>query len=185
MSTIKVWTKQHRTVPDVLARDGVYRAKGRFIAMDLGEHAPLVLEVYDWLVRNSPAAATRPPGAEYPVWVSPVRQATMLPDENTVVMELTLDEALITPVNIAKWGAMLNYSYLPRDEADARRHKKLLADYGTSDARAFMTPFYPEIKREILDSWPRLFDDGVRLGNDLTYGTIWEIRSEWMTDLLP
>ncbi|MBR0332133.1 MAG: DUF3841 domain-containing protein, partial [Alistipes sp.] len=39
-------------------------------------------------------------------------------------------------VNIAKWGAMLNYSYLPADEADHKRHQKLLRDYGVSDVKA-------------------------------------------------
>ncbi|MBR6554715.1 MAG: DUF3841 domain-containing protein, partial [Clostridia bacterium] len=84
-------------------------------------------------------------------------------------------------VNIAKWGAILNYSYIPADEADDRRHKKLLRDYGVSDAKAFMTQFYPDIKREIIASWARLFDDRVQLGNDWCYGTIWEVKQEWIT----
>lgn len=184
MAEITVWTKQHASVLDELERTGLYRAKGRYIALDLEEHAPLVLEVYDWLVAHSPAAALRPEGAEYPVWVSFLREGTMLPGDGAVILELTLDPALITPVNVAKWGAMLNYSYLPQDEADARRHRKLLRDYGVSDARAFMTPFYPQIKREILDSWDRLFDDSVQLGSGLAYGNIWEVRSQWVTNIL-
>ena len=92
-----------------------------------------------------------------------------------------LEEAQITRVNIAKWGAILNYSYIPADEADDRRHKKLLRDYGVSDAKAFMTQFYPDIKREIIASWARLFDDRVQLGNDWCYGTIWEVKQEWIT----
>ena len=47
-----------------------------------------------------------------------------------------------------------------------------------------MTPFYPEVRGQILDSWQRLFDDTVQLGNDFAYGTIWEVRSEWVTNLL-
>ena len=108
----------------------------------------------------------------------------MLPGPDTAILELSLDPELITPINIAKWGAMLNYSYLPADEADRRQHQKLLASLGISDARAFMTPFYPEVRGQILDSWQRLFDDTVQLGNDFAYGTIWEVRSEWVTNLL-
>ena len=56
MEPVRVWTKQHAGVAEELARAGVYRAKGRYIALDLKEHAPLVLEVYDWLVAHTPAA---------------------------------------------------------------------------------------------------------------------------------
>ena len=184
MGKIKVWTRQHRSVLETLQREGRYRARREFIRMDLQEHAELVLEVYDWLVRNCPDAANRPADVEYPVWVSFRRDATMLPDENTVILELELEETQITRVNIAKWGAMLNYSYLPADEADHKRHQKLLRDYGVSDVKAFMTRFYPEIKQEIMSSWPRLFDDGVQLGNDLCYGTIWEVKREWITAVI-
>lgn len=184
LETVRVWTKQHINVLEELERTGVYRAKGRYIALDLEEHAPLVLEVYDWLVAHSPAAPLRPEGAEYPVWVSFLREGTMLPGDGAVILELELDPAVITRINVAKWGAMLNYSYLPRDEGDARRHRQLLSDYGTSDAKAFMTPFFPQIKREILDSWPRLFDDSVQLGSDLSYGTIWEVRRQWIRHIL-
>lgn len=184
MERVRVWSKQHVSVAEELARTGVYRAKGKYISLDLEEHAPLVLEVYDWLVAHTPAAPYRPEGAEYPVWVSFLREGTMLPGEGAVILELELDPELITQINVAKWGAMLNYSYLPRDEEDARRHQKLLSDYGTSDARAFMTPFYPQIKREILDSWPRLFDGSVQLGSGLTYGTIWEIQEKWVKNII-
>ena len=181
MGKIKVWTRQHRSVLETLRQEGRYRAKREFIRMDLQEHADLVLETYDWLVRACPDAANRPADVEYPVWVSFRRDATMLPDANTVILELELEEAQITRVNIAKWGAILNYSYIPADEADDRRHKKLLRDYGVSDAKAFMTQFYPDIKREIIASWARLFDDRVQLGNDWCYGTIWEVKQEWIT----
>lgn len=181
MGKIKVWTRQHRSVLETLEREGCYRAQRAFIRMDLQEHADLVLEAYDWLVRSCPDAANRPAEVEYPVWVSFRQDATMLPDENTVILELELEEDQITRVNIAKWGAILNYSYIPADEADAKRHKKLLQDYGVSDAKAFMTQFYPEIKREILHSWQRLFDESVQLGNDLCYGIIWEVKKQWIT----
>ena len=181
MSRIKVWTRQHRSVLETLEQEGIYRAKREFIRMDLQEHADLVLETYDWLVKHGPDAHNRPQGVEYPVWVSFRRDATMLPDENTVILELELEDAQITRVNIAKWGTILNYSYIPADEHDALRHKKLLRDYGVNDAKAFMTQFYPDIKREILASWQRLFDDSVQLGNDLCYGTIWEVKKQWIT----
>lgn len=185
MERISVWTKQHRSVPDILKRTGRYVAKKQYIQSDLQECAPLVLTPYDWLVTHSPAAAERPADAEYPVWLSFRNDAVMLPDADSVELELLLDPAQITRVNIAKWGAILNYAYLPADPADAARHAALLKDYGTSDVRALMTQFYPEIRQEILSSWDRLFDDSVQLGNTYSYGNIWEIRQEWIVKITP
>lgn len=184
MDTVTVWSKQHKNVLLELTETGRYTAKKEYVAFDLQEHAPLVLEAYDWLVGHCPGAQRRPPDAQIPVWVSFERSAVMLPSDNTVILQLTLDPALIAPVNIAKWGAILNYSYIPQDAGDARRHRELLEAYGVSDAKAFMTQFYPQIRREIVESWPRLFDDSVSMGSAQAYGLIWEVRKEWISGIM-
>lgn len=183
MGMIRVWTRQHKNVWKKLLETGRYTAKRAYIQMDMEEHADIMLKAYDWLVKNGPDAENRPSDVEYPVWVSFVEDATMLPGENGVILELLLDEALITKVNIMKWSSILNYAYLPKDAEDAKRHQELLNLYGTNDAKAVMTSFYPEIKREILDSWKRLFDDRLDVGSDLCYGTIWELKREWVQDV--
>ena len=159
MSIITVWTKQNENVVKELNEAGRYIAKREYIFKDLDEHAPLVIEVYDWLVKNSPGAPQKPADVEYPIWVSSSIETTMLPGLGTVILELSLDSALITKVNIDKWGTILNYSYIPANQEDAKRHLDMLDQYGTSDAKAYMSQFYPNIKREIIESWERLFDD--------------------------
>ena len=108
----------------------------------------------------------------------------MLKSPGTVILELTLDPDWIVPVNIMKWGAVLDYSYIPADREDAARHRKLLEEYRVSDSKAYMSQFYPEIKREIIKSWDRLFDARVDMGNPDCYGNICEIKREWITDVL-
>ena len=181
MERVTVWTKQNENVSKVLEESGRYIAKKEYIFKDLDEHAPLVLEVYDWLVKNSPGASQKPADVEYPIWVSPSEEATMLPSPGTVILELSIDPGSITMVNIDKWGTILNYSYIPADPADARRHLQMLEQYNVSDAKAYMSQFYPQIKREIIASWSRLFDDSIILGNTNKYGNIWEIKREWVT----
>ena len=105
----------------------------------------------------------------------------MIPGEGEVVLELSLEPEQITHINIEKWGTILNYSYIPENEQDARRHQEILDNLGVGDAQAYMSRFYPELKREIRESWKRLFDPSIILGNDMEYGTIWEIRREWVT----
>ena len=184
MGKINVWTKQHEHVLKSLKVNGRYTARREYVVMELKEHAPLVLETYEWLVKNSPDAANRPADAEFPIWVSFDRDAVMMLTDNTVILELELDEAMITKINIAKWGTILNYGYIPADELDAARHQRLLKDYRTSDVQAYMSQFYPQIKREIKSSWSRLFDPQIKLGNDSAYGTIWEVRQEWVKQVI-
>lgn len=182
MEEITVWTKQHRSVWETLRHNGRYTAKRAYVDLDLEECAPLVLEVYDWLAAHLPQRG-RPGDAEFPVWLSYSCEAAMLPSPETVLLELRLPRELVYPVNIEKWGMILNYSYIPQDEADARRHRRLLEDYGVSDARAYGSQFYPQIKREIAASWDRLFDSSIILGSVAAYGTVWEVRQEWIQNV--
>lgn len=178
MKTIRVWTKQHISVWEILQEQGVYHAKAAGIFQN--EDAKLMMDAYRWLAANIPNAAQKPDGAEFPIWLAYSRAGTMLPTPNTVLLELEIDPAAITPVNIAKWGMILNCSYIPRDAQDKQRHSRLLQDWGTSDEKACMTQFYPQIKREIQESWHRLFDDSIQVGSPEGYGTIWEVRNEWV-----
>ena len=184
MEPIRVWTKQHRAVLDELERTGRYRARRAYIELENQECAPIVLEAYDWLVRHSPGRAHRPAGVEYPVWVSFSQAAAMLPQEGTVLLELLVDPALVTPIHVAKWGMILNYSYIPKDEQDARRHRELLQLYRVSDAQAYMSRFYPDIKREIIASWDRLFDEGIQINSGQKYGLLWEVQRQWVTRVI-
>ncbi len=179
-----VWTKQHTTVWESLQKNGRYVAKRRFVVRDLQEQAGLVMECYDWLVQHHPLATQKPADADYPVWVSFTGEATMLPSPDTVILELEIPTELIAPIHIAKWGAILNYSYLPTDENDEKRHMNLLQNYRVSDAQAYMSRFYPQIKREIQDSWKRLFDPTIDFHNNAAYGTVWELKYTWIRNVV-
>lgn len=178
MATIRVWTKQHQSVWDILQRDGVYHATGERIFQN--EDSQLMKDAYNWLAWHIPNAGKKPQGAAYPIWLSFSYAGTMLLTPDTLLLELEVPADLITYINIAKWGTILNCSYIPKDEVDALRHRRLLADYNTSDVKACITPFFPQIHREIQSSWIRLFDPDIQVGSPECYGTIWEVRNEWV-----
>ncbi len=67
----------------------------------------------------------------------------MLKRPGTVILELTLDPSRIVPVNIMKWGAVLDYSYIPADREDAARHRKLLEEYRVSEQQKHTSPVLP------------------------------------------
>ena len=179
-----VWSKQHISVAKTLEESGRYISKREYVVKDLEEHAELVLETYDWLVHKAAQKYEKPDDVTYPVWCSLSHEATMLLSKDTVILELEVDSSLIMPVNINKWGIILNYGYIPENSQDESRHKQLLEDYGTTDAKAYMTLFYPEIKREIVSSWDRLFDDNIIINNDAVYGTLWELKREWLKKVI-
>lgn len=182
MGKICVWTRQRGDVLDTLLREGRYTAKRRHRYSEPLDSPSLLTEAQRWLAEESALALSRPEDAGSPIWVSLTSESVMPPQEGAVLMKLSVDEALVTPINILKWGAIMNYSYLPENEADAKRHLEALAQSGTSDARAVMTPFYPQLKREIQDSWARLFDESVSLGSSASYGVVWELRREWLRE---
>ena len=123
MAKITVWSKQHENVWKVLQETGRYTVKREYIIKDLKEHSELVLDTYEWLVKNGPDYGNKPADVEFPVWVSFRQDATMLPEKGRVILELEIEESLITRVNFTKWGMILNYSYIPADKADEKRHK--------------------------------------------------------------
>lgn len=180
---IHVWTKQHEAVLEQLERDGRYVAKRKYIQNDLGDQQEIMAKVYDVLVQHHPDLARKPADAEVPVWLSFEQGRTMLNTPNFVIMELELDDSLITEININKWGQVMNYGYLPLDEKDQARHIEYMRNCGTNDAKAVMTNFYPELKAEIVDSWSRLFDDNVHMGSDASYGLIWEITKDMLVNV--
>lgn len=184
MSKITVWTKQNRAILKELEETGRHVCKKEYVAKENGEDTHFILEVYNWLAKHTTNRHLKPDDAAYPVWVSTSRSATMLPDDNSVILELSIDPEMLAKVNICKWSTILNYAYIPSDEKDSKRHQELLSQYGVGDAKAYMTPFYPEIKREIIASWDRLFDESISLGNDFYYGNIWEIRKEWIREII-
>lgn len=180
MRLISVWTKQHEAILSQLAQTGRYVAKREDILKN--EDSQLLEPSYNWLAQHMPQEH-RPPDADYPIWLSLYADNTRLPSPNTITLELELDESLMTRINVAKWGTITNFSYLPRDDNDAARHNRLLESYGISDAKACMTQFYPALKREIESSWNRLFDDRVQLGDPFCYGLIWEVKKEWIKEI--
>ena len=90
---ITVWTKQHENVAEIIEKEGHYTAKRHIIAKTADDHEGLVLRCYDWLVRHLP---DKPDDADYPVWVSMEKEATMLLQPGFVMLELEIDEEIIT-----------------------------------------------------------------------------------------
>ena len=65
MAKITVWSKQHENVWKVLQETGRYTVKREYIIKDLKEHSELVLDTYEWLVKNGPDYGNKPADVEF------------------------------------------------------------------------------------------------------------------------
>lgn len=181
---ITLWSKQHKNAYKELVQKGELTVSGRYIGKDLDEQGHLILPCYSWLALNHPQRYSKPSKAEFLIWLSYTQEGSMLAENDTLLLKLSIPKELVTPIHVAKWGTILNYSYIPLNEEDQKRHNLLLKDYGVSDAKAFMSEFYPAIKREIIESWPRLFDPKISLDSQTYYGTIWYLKKEWLREVI-
>jgi len=46
----------------------------------------------------------------------------------------------------------------------------------------YMSNFHPNLKREIRDSWDRLFDETSHITE--SRASVWEIRKEWIVNVI-
>lgn len=179
--TVKVWTAQADIVLDTLKQTGIYQVKRRFIVNKYGEISNLFLTAYDWFVGRYAQKIPRPPGADYTIWVyaDPRMISNFGPGDN--ILELDVPAESILFFDQAKWTKILNLSYLPENEQDEERFRQEVARQGlTQESKAVTTHFYPLLKREIIGSWDRLFDEAPIAPID-QMGALWEIKKEWVT----
>lgn len=177
MELQRVWTRQHKNILTILEQEGRYIAKQRYIEQENEDTAPFFLEVYAWYTEAGSRIVPAPEDVRYPIWVS-LSEGSRLPGTpNTVSLELLLPAELVLSVDMEQWSRVLDYSYIAANAEDAERHRQLLKQYNVGDAQAYMSRFYPDIKREIRASWQRIFSAGQQAQ---TTGTIWEIKADWV-----
>lgn len=183
MSKTTVWTKQHKNILDILNREGRYIVKREYIVEKMQDISKFYLDVYDWYANAASVFVPKPPDVRYPIWVSLAPESVIALDDGTVLLELELDESQVIEVDYDKWGYIVNYRYIPTGPEDALEHKKMLEKYGVDDAQAYMSNFYPIIKKQIIKSWDRLFDKSNAKPSDVKMGTIWEVKKEWIKSI--
>lgn len=176
---VTVWTKQNANILDILDKEGRYIVKQEYIQQKMEDHAKLYLEVYNWYRSQAEKIVPAPSDVEYPIWVSLSEEEKIENSEGNVILEITVDEDELITMDIDKWGRIVNYMYIPKDEADEKAHDEMLKKYKTSDTKAYMSPFFPNIKKKIQKSWDRLFDNSFNL-SPVQVGTIWELKKEWI-----
>ncbi len=181
MANVRVRTRQHRAVLEEINKNGRYVTGARYVAGKTPELRKLMIPCYDWLSEAMAKRVEKPADASYPVWVT-LEAGGSYPKGNGVILELEVPEEALALISVEGWSAVLDYRYVSFDEADSRLHRDEMDKMGLSDAKAVMSGFYPEIKRQIMASWDRIFVGPGFAGT--CYGLLWEIRSEWVKEVM-
>lgn len=184
MCKMKVWTKQHKNILDTLEQNGRHIAKREHIVGKMENISKFYLDVYNWYVRGASKFVQKPEDVEYPIWVSLTPESALSNDPDTIVLELELDSSKVLELDFDQWGYIVNYMYIAEGPEDECEHQKLLDKYGINDPQAYMTNYYPAIKKKIIKSWDRIFQSSNLEEKTIRVGTIWEIKKEWIKKII-
>ena len=181
------WTRQHAGALKTLEQEGVFRVTEDYIRQKNGLISEYYLDLYDWYVRQAREIVPMPAGVSYPVWLFLKETDKLPPLEGTVVLKLDIPEELIVLSDSERWGYRVNYMYVPLDEEDRRSHEDELERYGIGNEPALIQTaagnFYPLLKRKIITSWSRVFQKPAK-GYKAVQGTVWELRAEWLQEVV-
>ncbi|WZL72428.1 DUF3841 domain-containing protein [Clostridiaceae bacterium 35-E11] len=181
---IKVWTRQNEAILDILEKEGRYIVKEEYIVEKMEDCSKFYLDVYKWYTKKAQKIVPKPQDVHYPIWISLDTNFMLQPVTGNVVLELLIDEDLLITMDVEKWGRIVNYWYVPKNREDEAEHDKLLEKYGLcDDSSIYMSNFYPHLKRELIESWDRLFDHTYNL-SDARQGTLWEVKKEWIVNII-
>jgi len=179
---IRLWTRQHSEVLKKLKKDGVYRVKERDIRRKLDTCADIYLNVYKWLNNQAGKRMEIDERSNYPVWFSTDRELTLPMSEGFVFFELEIPSEQVLIFDMLKWDYIVNYLYLPKNKEDRKRFKEKLDKYGISvESDIYLENFYPLLKKEMVKSWERLFDNNIRLSDD-DIAVSWKIEEKWVVN---
>ena len=85
------------------------------------------------------------------------------------------------------WIKVLRHEYIGETEAEESLFRQKLADYGVRQpSDVATTNFYPDLKRELHDSWKRLFrhHENIKTGEageaKSVQAALWQIKTEWI-----
>ncbi len=184
---IILWTRQHKNSLEDLNKHGVYRVKKEYIIQKLDSISEYYFNIYNWYVKGAEKIVKRPKGVEYPIWLSTSSNLMLQPTDDSVVLKVEVDRKLVVITDFEKWGYVVNYWYIPLNKEDEKKHNEELKKRGIGNESSLCSSdkgnFYPLLKKKIIKSWDRLFDDRIRM-SDVNQATLWEIKKEWVKEVI-
>lgn len=184
---ITLFTCQNIKSLEILKNDKRIVNKKEYIKESFGVIADIFIRGYDWFVKEADNRVKKPMGSEYHIWCSTNAENCMKPIENEVIYILEVPIKKVIFFDSIKWDHVLNLRYVPKDDLDYKKYidnlkrKGIKSEYDIFDDTNGNLNL---IEREkVINSWPRIFDIS-NTNIDLIQANIWEIREEWVKDIV-
>ena len=182
---LTLWTRQVSEMLGEIKDYGVYKVKEEYIRKKNDTISDYYLKLYKWFTGEAKKYIDAK--GDYPIWLSVADEFRLRPVEGTVTLRLRVPSKEVLLCNYDAWGYTVNYFYVPLDEADKARHKEELTKNGlVSDDELFLTSkgnFYPLLKREVVNSWERIFTLKPTDLKACLVAVTWEIKKEWIEEV--
>lgn len=185
-STVKLYASLNDSVIEIIDRDGTCFSKKEFIKKKYEESSNIFIIAYGWFSREASKLVEKPEDAEFPYWVfKDLSNLERFPNTSILELEVPVDEVVL--FDMYDWNKVLSLEYIAKDDGDDKEFKNLLKQYGIKhDSDIMLTNFYPQLKKNITDSWSKLFEHNNQIkSGDYTcvkavQAALWQIKKEWI-----
>lgn len=187
-NTIMLYTSQNNLVVNALESNGICFSQRKYVEKKYEESAPIFIAAYTWFVTEAVKYLPRPDGSEYPYWVFPdLRCVEQYENSKLLCMRVPIDEAIY--FDMIEWNKILALKYLGETPEEEKKFRKLIENYGVKhESDIILTNFYPHLKRQVQESWKRLFrhHEDIKKGNTSNVGSVqaalWCLKRDWIVN---
>ena len=183
---VKLFSPQAEAVWQAAENEGTAFSRREYVIKKYEESAGVFLAAYDAYVREAERIVPRPDERAYPYWAFASEELVDRSGGLRVMrLRVPLEEAVF--FDRYDWYKVLRLSYIGETDKDEEAFARGLEMRGIRDSsEAVLRPFYPDVKRQITESWKRLFrhDSAVRNGDTsgvrAVQAGLWQIKKEWL-----
>ena len=185
-SRITLYSAQAQVVVNTLEREGVCFSRREYVESKYEESAPIFVAAYSWFAAEAEKYLPKPQGASYPYWAfRDLYSVEQSADSRALRLSVPVDAAVF--FDMYDWNKVIRLQYMGETKAEEDRFRQKLAAYGVRrESDVILTPFYPDLKREVQDSWQRLFryhekiKAGEANGAQSVQAGLWQLKKEWI-----
>ena len=182
LEKIIAWTRQNGLVMQEIERDGRFICRERFLREKSDTISDYYIKAYRWLTDQARLKIHIEDGLYLPIWLALTESAKLPAAEGEVMLTLQVPEDELFIIDYNKWGYVLNYMYVPKDDDDERAHDEKLQSAGVKNEAALIMSdtgnMFPQFRSEILRSWPRCCTPSDDMKDNV--GCVWHVKKEWI-----
>lgn len=189
--TVMLYTLQTEQVIARLKQEGRVFCQRAYIQRKYAESAPVFLAAYDWFAREATAYAPKPPGAQLPYWAFRSLES-IEKSAGSSLLRLAVPPSASVFFSADDWYKILKLQLLGENEQEEQEFRRQLHDYNVrQESDVLLTNFYPLLKRQVQQSWQRLFryHEQIKAGNEAAVpyvqAALWEIKAAWIEEVIP